>query len=86
MLGELFLCFKEEVVERKRHRCYERGQVGENEGQGLNSEAHDSCEEGLNGRKKKVIFGGKQMRYVLLHVKGHSLSLAASFPFASRGV
>lgn len=53
MLGELFLRFEEEVVERKRHRRYERGQVGEDKGQSLNSQAHDSCEEGKNGRKKK---------------------------------
>lgn len=59
MLGEFFLRFEEEVVERKRHGCYERGQVRENEGQGLNSQACDSCEEGKNGRRKKVIFTGK---------------------------
>lgn len=59
MLGEFFLCFEKEVVERKRHGCYERGQVGENEEQGLNSQAYDSCEERKNGEKKKVIFTGK---------------------------
>lgn len=56
MLGEFFLRFEKEVVERKRHGCYERGQAGENEEQGLNSQAYDSCEERKKEWKKKESF------------------------------
>lgn len=53
MLGAFLLGFFEEEVERKRHRGYERGQVGEDEGQGLNREAYDSCMEGEDRREEE---------------------------------
>ena len=45
MLGEVLLCHLEEVADRERHGCYGQGQVGENEGQGLNGYGYDSWKE-----------------------------------------
>lgn len=83
MLGVFLLGFFEEVVERKRQRGYEPGQVGENEGQGLNREANDSCLEG-EGRREEKDMGSLGNKYIV-HFKAHSLLLSASLRSASGG-
>lgn len=45
MLGEVLLCHLEEEADGERHGCYGQRQVGENEGQGLNSYEYGSCKE-----------------------------------------
>lgn len=45
MLGEVLLCLLEEEADGERHGRHSQGQVGENEGQGLNSYRYDSWKE-----------------------------------------